>query len=208
MTKMETTVKIAQRRPRVGRHRSTRPRTLHLVDLENLLAGRVIGEDVADVWAEYSRVTALHRDDHVVVSVAKRHAEAAFFALPGVQRVIGADGPDGADIALIDAVPIGWAASRFAQVMLASGDHIFGDIASRLRAEGLPVALVIGAGTAAYELYLRCDSQLYLPQAQRRAQRAAQRLLDRKSAFERMRSSVEQSREPADGTSDPDHSNE
>lgn len=179
MTTAHSTV-TASRPTRTGRHRSTRPRTLHLIDLENLLCGRVDPRSVVQVWDEYRRVTGLRWDDHVVVSVAKRHAPATFFALPAsVQRVIGADEADGADTALLDAVQIDWAATRFRQVMLASGDHIFGDVARTLRGEGLHLVQVIGGGLCGSEIYRQCHDQLYLPLAQRRAQRYAARRVER-----------------------------
>lgn len=156
---------------RVGRHRCIRPRTLHLIDLENLLAGRVDTDTVADIWDEYRQVTGMRWDDHVIVAVSKRNAAATFFALPEtVQRVIGSNGPDGADLALISAVDINWAVKRFGQVMVATGDHIFTDTTTGLRAAGLPVVQVIGGGAPAADLYRQCTSQLYLPAAQRRAQ--------------------------------------
>ncbi|WP_212744386.1 NYN domain-containing protein [Rhodococcus sp. Q] len=154
-----------------GRHRCTRPRTLHLVDLENLLAGRVDAASVAEVWAEYQQVTGMRPGDHVVVAVAARHATATFFSLPGaVQRVVGADIPDGADLALLDTVDLAWTARRFGQVMIATGDHAFTGVAAHLHTQGVPVVQVIGGGWPSTGLYLQCSTQLYLTAAQRRVQ--------------------------------------
>lgn len=159
------------RSPRVGRHRSTRPRTLHLVDLENLLAGRIDIRSVGDTWTEYRHVTGMRWDDHVVVAVSKKNAAAAFFALPdNVQRVVGNNGPDGADIALVGAVDSDWAAQKFGQVMMATGDHMFTETVTRLQAVKLRVVQVIGGGLASTDLYRQCSDHLYLSGAQRRAQ--------------------------------------
>ncbi|WP_338481343.1 NYN domain-containing protein [Rhodococcus sp. DN22] len=160
----------ADRERGVGHHRSTRPRTLHLVDLENLLDGRVETEAVTEIWREYRQVTGMGSDDHVVVAVAKRNAAAAFFGLPqSVQRIIGDNGPDGADLALLDAVDIDWSAKRFGQVMVSPGDHIFTGTARGMKAAGMQVVQVIGGGTSSTALYLQCSRQLNLVAAQHRA---------------------------------------
>ena len=115
-------------------------------------------------------------DDHSTVAVSGRHAAAAFFALPpGIQRVIGANRPDGADLALIDSVEIDWVASNFGQVVIASGDHIFAPMARKFRAAGLSVIQVLGAGGCSAELYRQCTEHRYLlrvPKAQGAQQHA------------------------------------
>lgn len=144
---------------RVGRHRSTRPRTLNLVDLENLVGG-----DVREVWSQFVDVVDTRYDDHSTVAVSRRHAAAAFFALPTrMQRVIGANRPDGADLALIDSVEIAWVAANFGQVVIASGDHIFAPMARQFRQAGLGVIQVLGAGACSAELYRQCTEHRYLP---------------------------------------------
>lgn len=112
---------------RGGRHRSTRPRTLNLIDLENLVGGHVHAHFVRTTWSEYRAVIGARHSDHSTVAVSRKNAAEAFFALPAnVHRVIGADGPDGADLALIDSVDDGWITANFGQVVIGSGDHIFG----------------------------------------------------------------------------------
>ncbi|WP_190242443.1 NYN domain-containing protein [Rhodococcus ruber] len=141
------------------------------MDLENLLGGRIGACSVAEIWCEYRQVTGMRWDDHVIVAVSKKNAVATFFALPGtVQRVVGSDVPDGADLALIGAVDIAWTARRFGQVMAATGDGIFAGTAARLHAQGLQVVQVIGAGLPATGLYRQCQSPLYLTTTQRLAQ--------------------------------------
>jgi hypothetical protein len=154
---------------RCGRHRLNRPRTLSLMDLENLLGGDVETTAVRDMWAEFVTAIDLRHDDHTCVAVSRHHAAAAFFGLPGnVQRIIGANGPDGADLALIDAVDYRWIAANFGQVVVASGDHIFAPVAERLRSVGLPVVQVIGAGTSSVRLYQASSDHRYLAKTRRR----------------------------------------
>lgn len=158
------------RRRGSGRHRSTRPRTLHLLDLENIVGGNVSPSLVAEAWEEYARVTGMRAGDQVVVSVARRNAVPAFFALPaGIRRVVGANGPDGADAALLAEVDVTDVARRFGQVIIASGDHAFAPLARALAAAGVPVIQVIGAGLPAADLYCSCPTQLHLPRVREAA---------------------------------------
>lgn len=164
------TTMISTERPRgaarVGRHRSTRPRTLNLIDLENLLGGEVQAPRVREVWSQFVNVADTRFDDHSTVAVSGRHAAAAFFALPtGIRRVIGANRPDGADLALIDSVEIAWVAAHFGQVVIGSGDHIFAPMARQFRDAGLSVIQVLGAGACSAELYRQCTEHRYLPRA-------------------------------------------
>jgi hypothetical protein len=150
---------------RPGRHRCTRPRTLHLVDVENLVSGDVSAHLVRQMWAEFVDVLGVRWNDHSTVAVSRRNAATAFLALPsGLRRVVGADGPDGADLALIESVDVDWAAAHFGQVVIASGDHIFAPLANRLRARGIPVVQVIGGGKSSAQLYLACTDHKYLAQ--------------------------------------------
>ena len=157
---------------RVGRHRSTRPRTLHLIDLENLVAGDVTAESCASAWQEYTHRLAVRWDDHVVVAVSEKNALTAFLALPGTtQKVVGSNRADGADVALIEAAELGWATARFRQVVIASGDHIFTSLAEEFIAAGLLVIQAIGGSWTSSKLYLACPTQIYLPNLQRRFQK-------------------------------------
>ncbi len=151
---------------RVGRHRSTRPRTLNLIDLENLVGGEVQAPRVREVWSQFVDAVGFRYDDHSTVAVSRRHAADAFFALPsGIQRVIGANRPDGADLALIDCVDIRWVTANFGQVVIASGDHIFAPLAREFRQAGLSVVQVLGAGACSAELYCQCTEHRYLPRS-------------------------------------------
>lgn len=155
---------------RSGRHRRVRPRTLHLLDVENLVAGRVAGDAVRTMWNEFVDTVDARWEDHSTVAVSNRNATAAFLALPaGVRRVVGADEPDGADLALIDSVDVDWVAGRFGRVAIGSGDHIFAALAGELRHRGLEVVQVIGGGRCSTELYRVCTGHLYLPRTRHAA---------------------------------------
>lgn len=149
--------------PGAGRHRSSRPRTLNLVDLENLVGGDVVTPRVQSTWSEFVQVTDSRHHDLSTVAVARRHATTAFFALPStILRLVGEDRPDGADIALIESIDADWTAANFGQVVIGSGDHIFAPTARQLRDRGLRVVQVIGAGRCSTDLYLACSEHRYL----------------------------------------------
>lgn len=158
-------------RQRAGKHRVTRPRTLNIVDLENLVAGHVTKATVKTAWNEYCYVTGLREGDQSFIAVAERHAATAFFALPpGIKRLVGDNVPDGADVVLLSAVDDpAWVARNYGQVMIASGDHIFAPLAQRFLDVGVPVVQVLGGGACATNLYRRCSTQLYLPQTREKA---------------------------------------
>jgi hypothetical protein len=87
--------------------------------------------------------------DAVMVAVGTSNAATAFFALPtSIQRLVGR-GCDGADLALLAAGEFDWARKCFERVIVASGDHIFAPRIQQWSSAGLPVELVLGAGTMA-----------------------------------------------------------
>lgn len=157
-----------------GRHRSTRPRTFNLIDLENLVAGRVNPVSVNEAWSEFTAAIDARHTDLTTVAVSRRNAAAAFFSLPAnLQRVVGANCPDGADIALIASVDIDWVVANFGQVIIGSGDHIFAPLARRFRSAGLNVVQVIGRGACSASLYRACNEQRYLNPAYDHSRRSA-----------------------------------
>ena len=131
-----------------GDHRlTTRPRALHLIDLENLLGTQRDAAAVADVWSEYVDTVGVGAADSVLVGTETTWSARAWFALPkhGLRRVCGR-GPDAADRALLAAVDIEHDLARFPTLVIASGDHAFAPLARAARARGCRVELVIGAG--------------------------------------------------------------
>ena len=120
---------------------------------------RLMSDDLDEVL----RRRALTEDAARPEAVARRHAATTFFALPvGVRRVIGANGPDGADLALIDSIDVDWATRNFGRVVIGSGDHIFSPLARQLTARGLQVLMVTGGGYCSAELYRACTAHVTL----------------------------------------------
>lgn len=166
------TLSLQNRSPHVrpGRHRMTRPRRLHLLDVENLVAGRVSNQSVTTMWSQFVAAVDLRWDDLSTVSVSRRHAATTFFALPtDVHRVIGSDVHDGADVALIESVDVDWASRNFGRVVIGSGDHIFAPLARQLTENGLQVLQVTGIGYCSADLYRACTGHTTLRRQRRPA---------------------------------------
>ena len=150
---------------RRGAHRAPEVRTLHLVDLENLMGTVRTAEDVAGVWSGYTATLRLDRSDHVVVGTGPALAATAWFVLPagGLRRVVGR-GLNGGDRALLEvAADTSLVARAYQRLVIASGDGIFTGLAARYRAAGLEVVQVVGRGRPHPALTAQCDRQLSLP---------------------------------------------
>jgi hypothetical protein len=133
-----------------GRHRRPLPRTLHLIDLENLCPrGLITRANVERVWALYQSRVGVWNDDGVVVAVEGRQAFTVAAALPTGIRLLTGRGRDGADRALLSVVDIAWAKRSFDRVVVASGDHVFAPSIRAYQAAGVPVELVAGCGGVA-----------------------------------------------------------
>ena len=118
-----------------------RARTLHLIDIENLVRGRISTARVQAAWAAYVETVGINHGDQVRISCASgARARLMAFAVPaGPQLLVGGRGPDAADQALISSVDVAFTARRFPAVVIASADHIFAPLASALASAGCEV---------------------------------------------------------------------
>lgn len=124
------------------RHHWAPGRTLHLIDVENLVRGSGAGSaEVARVLADYRATVAIRPGDHVVIASGRRLLMAAGSAWPGARLLLGR-GLDGADLALLDACPLGAVAAAYDRVVIGSGDGIFAARAAELRRAGVVVVVV------------------------------------------------------------------
>jgi len=151
---MATTAGAARRRPR-GRRR----RTLHLVDVENLV-GDPRAATAAAIRATldaYRRAIRVEPDDLVVLAANPGVALNVGLAWPGA-LLRTARGPDGADLALLDdlrdltALGGGPSGERFDRVAIGGGDHIYAPAVRRLTADGTPVVVVSRPESLAFVL--------------------------------------------------------
>ena len=123
---------------------NVRTRTLHLVDIENLLGGPLVeADEVERVIDRYLALASWQPGD--IVNIAANPGLAVKFAwnLPVECSVHTARGADGADIALLAHAAPEFVERRAGRLVIGSGDHAFIPRALAARERGVGV-LVIG----------------------------------------------------------------
>jgi len=122
-------------------------RTLHLVDVDNLLGDprQATPASVAAILAADRHAVRVAPADLVVVATNPGLALDVGLAWPG-PLLRAARGPDGADLALLadlgDLMAAGAFPCRFSRVVIGGGDHIYEPAARRLTAAGTQVVVV------------------------------------------------------------------
>jgi hypothetical protein len=126
-------------------------RTLHLVDVENLLGDPCSSAAaVGEVLARYRR-RHLRSGDQVVIAANPHLGVKAKLAWPEA-LVRWRRGPDGADKALLAEAEPADIARRFDRLVVASGDHIFEPLLKEVRALGVAVLVVHRPGSLSKHL--------------------------------------------------------
>jgi hypothetical protein len=121
---------------------SPKGRTVHLVDVENLMGGVAFtAEAVSLIAAEYAAVADFRPDDFTVLASSHYAASAAWFGWPEARRLVRS-GQDGADLALVDVMLTEDLDRRFDRVIVASGDGIFSGPCGWLQERGCSVTVV------------------------------------------------------------------
>jgi hypothetical protein len=142
-------------------------RTLHLVDIDNLLGDPATDDERAIGWTihAYKDVASVAAGDHVVVATSPfgRHALAIGTAWPGVGHV-WRKGRDGADLALLDEAEWAVNSGAFTRVVIGSGDRIFLVALEWFEGAGVPVQIVARRRSAARALCTRARSVAFLPE--------------------------------------------
>lgn len=137
-------------------------RTLHLVDLENLAGGPLVTPSQAVKLAEaFARRARYAPGDLMVVGSSHMSGIAASLAFPSA-TVRWRSGPNGADLALLEAVTE-FDLDRFDRLVLGSGDGIFTELAATARAHGVRVHGVSRHESMARSLAQVCDRISLLP---------------------------------------------
>ena len=137
-------------------------RSIHLIDLENLLESPIFSELEALVAFEaFKAVADAAEGDHLVVATSHHGAEAAWFGCPGARRLVRS-GRDGADLALVDVIELENLAGRYDRVVIGSGDGIFAFPAASLQQSGCEVTVVSRVGTLSTKLLLAVTDVRYL----------------------------------------------
>ncbi|AOY74408.1 hypothetical protein ARZXY2_4909 (plasmid) [Arthrobacter sp. ZXY-2] len=144
-------------RPRVpAASVSGRLQSCHVIDIENQMGGGYwAASDVERWWQVYrQQAVGIAEGDLIIIGVAEQAAKKARTALRGerIKWRIGADGPNGADLALLAAIDVDRISRRYSRLILASGDHIFAPLAQEARSLGMTVQIVSGRGLVSREL--------------------------------------------------------
>jgi hypothetical protein len=130
-------------------------RTLHLVDVENLLGTpRPNPAMVAPLADAYAGAAGLAPQDQVVLASSHICARSVWFGWPSSARRLVASGPDGADKALLGVLADERVAERFSRIVIGSGDGIFAIAAAQAQQAGAEVTVVCGAGAVARRLQM------------------------------------------------------
>lgn len=118
------------------------PRSLHLIDIENLLGEpRPTASSVRQARSAYEALVFV--DEHDLVVVACNHGCALNVGLAySGARLVVRSGKDGADLALLEALAEHDVQGRFDAVVVGSGDGIFTDSVAALSGMGLPALVV------------------------------------------------------------------
>jgi hypothetical protein len=130
----------AVERPR--RHRRRFPaRTLHVVDIENLAGAAIpsLGQ-VTEVQGLYVARLAFGADDQVVMAANHLALLNAALGWPHARYRVRS-GPHGADLELLDVLLHENVAARFTNVVIGSGDGVFGQAAANLVSRGVGVTV-------------------------------------------------------------------
>ncbi|MGH9229073.1 MAG: hypothetical protein ACRD07_10185 [Acidimicrobiales bacterium] len=144
----------AGRPPSCHGGRGLQRRTLHLVDVDNLLGDprQATRASVGATLAAYRHAVRVAPADLVVVATNPGLALEVGLAWPG-PLLRAARGPDGADLALLadlaDHLAAGAFPQRFSRVVIGGGDHIYEPAARRLTAAGARVVVVSRPGALA-----------------------------------------------------------
>jgi hypothetical protein len=131
-------------------------RTLHLIDIENLAGtGHVDALTARRIARDYRAFAQSAGSDLLVVACSHHSGFPVAAAFPDAS-VRWRSGPDGADIALIEAA-IELPLARFDRLVLGSGDGIFLALVRRAKAAGIPVHVVARRCGAARTLVQAAD---------------------------------------------------
>lgn len=129
-------------------------RTIHLVDLENVVGSSDLTESaVRQACLAYIRCGVVAAGDHVIVATSHRNLLAAGFGWPNARHLVRS-GPDGADLALQEVMGRERLEQRFGACILLTGDGGFAHPVAALIGRGLRVEVIapIGRMSAALKL--------------------------------------------------------
>ncbi len=140
-------------------------RTLHLVDIENLLSQSprlAADEHVVQVFWQYLETAGWQSGDSMVIASNPKLMRRMAFQLADFPcRMLCAWGESAADQLLLGAVP-NHVETRYARVAVGSGDHIFGALINQLCGPKVQTLVVANPGSISRLLYAGADEVCHL----------------------------------------------
>jgi hypothetical protein len=122
---------------------SSTSRSLHLVDLENLLGDpRAEASSALATFGAYLEVSSWQPDDHVILATNPWLMAKIAFDLPVAANAHAVHGSDGADTMLLALAPAELVVKRYGRLVIGSGDGIFASRARIVRDRGVAVDVV------------------------------------------------------------------
>jgi hypothetical protein len=138
-------------------------RTLHALDVENELVTGLEPDNVIAVGRAYLAAARCCPGDLMVVGSSQHCWQCALFIRPQQDKCswVVRDGADGVELAVLGALHCHrfW---NFDRLVIASADHRFTELAARVAAMGLQVAVVRRRGCLSRELRAACNQFTYL----------------------------------------------
>jgi len=129
-------------------------RTVHLVDLENVIgSGNLTECAVREARAAYVGRVAVGAGDHVIVATSHHNLLAAGFGWPDARHLVKS-GHNGADLALQEVMAGERLEQRFGACILVTGDGGFAHSVAALIARGLRVGVIAPMGRMSASLRL------------------------------------------------------
>jgi len=122
---------------------NTSSRSLHLVDLENLVGDpRADAVPALDTFRGYLAAAHWHEGDHLIVACNPWLMTKIAFDLPSACSKHAVHGRDGADIMLLSLAPPELVVKRYGRLVVGSGDGIFAGRATTVHERGTKVDVV------------------------------------------------------------------
>jgi hypothetical protein len=138
------------------------PRTLHLIDVENLAGNPVPDQlQVRELRAIYATRVGFGAMDQVVVACNHLAIRKTGYYWPGARYLVRS-GPDGADLELLDVIFHENIAARFSSVTIASGDGAFAWAAAEFAASGCKVTVVSRRASLSKRLAIAAQRVVYI----------------------------------------------
>ena len=119
-----------------------RGRTLHLVDLENLLGARRTEEVALHGLQRYLALARWAPGDQMVVAADPQIVRQIAFEPPVPWSLHATRGDDAADVMLLANAPVELVTRRYARLVVGSGDGIFVARAREVRERGVGVVVI------------------------------------------------------------------